>query len=1143
MTVHRMTFDKSGTRKDSSKRPLEISDTAIDDTNGDIMDVDALNRTLSPSGVRQLDITGSLDNAISLKEDNYKTFLSDNANQSIENNLEQNADKRLNCDVGLSSADLKKIENGEHVSRDVVPRDSVDIDENDSDVSSHFSSSSSVNRKQANNSNKKDDEITFSVIDEDLNKETNAMKRENVVDDLVGFLKADDMGNRSRRLTNDSGIADDDYSSLSSEEDVNNTGNKRRTSSAKDGVQNKIQKPHDMDKNTDINTCHPNVSEISVISDNNLNQIEKIQNVPDSISERLQAEENGDRLTKPKIKNKDSSATNEIQEDSNELTDFGNSELETAENVKMLCISDSMESCIENEITTHQPLLDKRTANDQTMDVLNNNDNNLISAMNVQKMDPVVQNNAKGELDTSTEMDDSLLSGKTQEVDQLTTNANGDLDKSQKMDDSLLSGKTQEVDQLTPIANGDLDKSQKMGDSLLQGKTHEVDPLTTKKPDQRNIKDIDKLDENERDGSDGDLHGDEMFHSDEEEHQILAEIRPNRVQKLIHDETRSNTLSFQSMESWSIYESCDDYTLSESNFDTISYQNIDDDEFFMARHDSQSGKGDNRSTKEEKSGDQDNIANTDDVDAPVDDKMEQVKNDEVQNKMKVNTVECLSQDATKDVACDATQNTSINTDSNGEDKNRNSNNMDHSNDEIKIRQDIDPNGDQVIGTTRESAANERLESSHLKGSKEIDTHPDQSGNLDQQNDKNRDSGQNGKGIKTDDGQSPNDDRNVDRGNCSSLERNKDKEVDGQFENSNSTTTKPKFMDELEKHTNITLDDHGFPWESDDSLRRDTGNTKLKARNNVDKSYYSSDEYCDDESDLSVEDIEEERCDILQKLDLSSYVINDSGKKKQLTTLDEISSTESSDHNDNESESKDAISKNKIKSDDKNSENTAIGFNKNKNDSKPAIRNLEYLHSMSKYDDLNDESCNLETISDTRPALPNTLILKDKDSITLMMDRVVSETNTQLQSSPELEDGEFDEFVNLLTVIPGKDVRPLLSPIVEEGPVYHTSESIETTSPSSPEDNNKHVVAKKTKRPSLIDLIVTDTDGSVEQINLEKMDALQSFTEPHSVTVPNDNIEQDGIPRIIKGPSSVTAMDGGEIVLKWNILGNYYFTFY
>jgi hypothetical protein len=35
------------------------------------------------------------------------------------------------------------------------------------------------------------------------------------------------------------------------------------------------------------------------------------------------------------------------------------------------------------------------------------------------------------------------------------------------MDDSLLSGKTQEVDQLTPIANGDLDKSQKMGDSLL----------------------------------------------------------------------------------------------------------------------------------------------------------------------------------------------------------------------------------------------------------------------------------------------------------------------------------------------------------------------------------------------------------------------------------------------------------------------------------------------------------------------------------------------------------------------------------------------------------------------------------------------------------------------------------------------------
>ena len=349
------------------------------------------------------------------------------------------------------------------------------------------------------------------------------------------------------------------------------------------------------------------------------------------------------------------------------------------------------------------------------------------------------------------------------------------------------------------------------------------------------------------------------------------------------------------------------------------------------------------------------------------------------------------------------------------------------------------------------------------------------------------------------------------------------------------------MDELEKHTNITLDDHEFRWESDDSLCRDTGNAKLKARNNVDKIYYSSDEYFDDESDLSVEDIEEEKCDILQKLDLSSYVINDSGKK-QLTTLDEMSSTESSDHNENESESKDAISKNKTKSDGKNDVNSAIGVNKDKNNSKPAMRKLEYLHSMSKYDDVSDESGNLEKISDTRPALPNTLFLKDQESIARMMDRVASETNTQLQLSPELEDGEFDEFVNLLTVIPGKDVRPLLSPIVEEGPVSHTSESIETTSSSSPEDNNKPVVAKKTKRPSLIDLIVTDTDGSVEQINLEKMDALQSFSEPHYVTVPNGNTEQDGIPRIIKGPSSVTALDGGEIVLKWNILGNYYIYF-
>jgi hypothetical protein len=51
------------------------------------------------------------------------------------------------------------------------------------------------------------------------------------------------------------------------------------------------------------------------------------------------------------------------------------------------------------------------------------------------------------------------------------------------------------------------------------------------------------------------------------------------------------------------------------------------------------------------------------------------------------------------------------------------------------------------------------------------------------------------------------------------------------------------MDELEKHTNITLDDHGFPWESDDSLNRDThlSSSMSSTERSDSSSQYSSEE--------------------------------------------------------------------------------------------------------------------------------------------------------------------------------------------------------------------------------------------------------------------------------------------------------------
>ncbi|XP_076088993.1 uncharacterized protein LOC143059386 [Mytilus galloprovincialis] len=317
--------------------------------------------------------------------------------------------------------------------------------------------------------------------------------------------------------------------------------------------------------------------------------------------------------------------------------------------------------------------------------------------------------------------------------------------------------------------------------------------------------------------------------------------------------------------------------------------------------------------------------------------------------------------------------------------------------------------------------------------------------------------------------------------------------------------------------------------------------------------YSSDEYIDDESDVSVEEIEEERCDILKQLDLSTYVINDASRKQQLPVLEENTSQEFSVDDDDKIFVSDTSMNSKIKDEETNKNSTNdkqiskgkvimndTSFNEKQGitcddkefEKRHGTKTLQQLHSMSSSDEIYDESIGLESLSDTRPALPNTLFIGDNQSLASLMGRIAAETSTQQNASPpELEDMDFTDFVNILAVVPGKDARILLSPISEEGTVSQIAESIDSLSPEAVEE---HPV-RKPKRPSLIDLTVTDTEGVVERINLQNIDVLQSFSKPCNFDQPIETgMEQ--IPRIVKGPSSITAIDSEEIILEWTITG-------
>ncbi|VDI26470.1 Hypothetical predicted protein, partial [Mytilus galloprovincialis] len=317
--------------------------------------------------------------------------------------------------------------------------------------------------------------------------------------------------------------------------------------------------------------------------------------------------------------------------------------------------------------------------------------------------------------------------------------------------------------------------------------------------------------------------------------------------------------------------------------------------------------------------------------------------------------------------------------------------------------------------------------------------------------------------------------------------------------------------------------------------------------------YSSDEYIDDESDVSVEEIEEERCDILKQLDLSTYVINDASRKQQLPVLEENTSPEFSVDDDDKIFVSDTSMNSKIKDEETNKNSTndkqiskgkvimndtsvnekqGITCDDKEFEKRHGTKKLQQLHSMSSSDEIYDESIGLESLSDTRPALPNTLFIGDNQSLASLMGRIAAETSTQQNASPpELEDMDFTDFVNILAVVPGKDARILLSPISEEGTVSQIAESIDSLSPEAVEE---HPV-RKPKRPSLIDLTVTDTDGVVERINLQNIDVLQSFSKPCNFDPPIETgMEQ--IPRIVKGPSSITAIDSEEIILEWTITG-------
>ncbi|XP_052080681.1 uncharacterized protein MAL13P1.304-like [Mytilus californianus] len=1493
LTVHRMTFDQSGSRKDSNKRPLVLVNLDKTESLDDFLSMDQINRSLSPNGIRQISMKAVSTGSATVEGGMRKiSFLGSEPNEIdiSDDNITPNQNM---FETGLPSQclDEKGID-------DSGKAQNVDLAETDS---GNFSSSSSIKQQNENKGGK----ITIS-IDEVSDDEDLHAGLEDTVEELASFLKADDEFNRTRRLTGDSGIADDDYSPTSSDEDVDHMGDKKRAT-------RKHSEQHNKKRAKKSPSCDDLVDDQFIKSENHINN-EKLESTTNISNDKvspcgINVDPFDNKTSSSTSKMEDQNSVSEVDKPSYNIDKIGypDNDGKTETDDKPICGNESeVESFVQNTktrlindrlkngITSHQPkqkpntieekntqfdaqninseddgedifhsdeeehkilaeirpnlhlkkqLFDETTSNTFSAESWSVYDSGHDCTLSESNFDAFSYQNVDIVDDSKSTSNDVRNSiGKDNMCDTAGQNDISHIDRTDNKTEQNLScdGK------INDERNEKLDHCQETDCSNIENTTT-VEKAFNKSEDITFVKSAENKGKDNVDFANDNVSndGEHVFHSDDEEHRILAEIRPNlHLKKPLLDETRSNTLSLKSAESWSMYESFDDYSLSETNLDALSYQNIDDENFFLCKFEEKSSKigdltTDNRiediqngkesglnqenkikdedsrqshkTTEKESDGkskisenilgfkiesqaDTDKIKmdsnqlncdigdeildtetrqdnptgvstsnndvkeklktdidteesicienkgnklltdNDDDESLLTKDKTSWIlnnseidksaySNDKVPNLVTDNCVEkFLDTDETggivADIDFDITESptkkttrglltdsdTSLKGEGNSDDigglvADFDINESSHKDPtiDLNIEESIkDQIGELVYDTDIDKSNKEKGigistdfyidqsptkdEIGELASDNDIDEFPNKDKNIGILSDfdidqslikevigelvsdididefpyKDKASGilsdieTNTLSIKDtidclvadiDVNESPNKDRageqlvdvNIDK--SLSIKDNRmqlladndisvsldtkgkmdeslsEKDIDNQYQgsdilkqngppidrNKDNKTEQLFALGDDQTHveeSNKIIQDYNEKFRSLGKHENDRSSKHEKNENDesdlltvhLRDTPYSSDEYIDDESDVSVEEIEEERCDILKQLDLSAYVINDASRKKQLPVLEENTSPELSDDNDCKNGVSDSIINNTIKDEEifslsstgnsKADENIEkFNIHKKRNDNKVnksinknsmndnqksndemniydtsvneeldlacdefekrhGIKTLQQLHSIPAYDEVNDESIGLESLSDTRPALPNTLFIGDNQSLASLMGRIAAETNTQQNASPpELEDIDFNDFVNILAVVPGKEARILLSPISEEGTVSQIAESVNSLSPESVEE---HTV-KKPKRPSLIDLTVTDTDGVVERINLQNIDVLQSFSKLRNYDQPIETGTEQ-IPRIVKGPSSITAIDGEEIILQWTITG-------
>ncbi|XP_071150199.1 uncharacterized protein [Mytilus edulis] len=642
LTVHRMTFDQSGSRKDSNKRPLVLANLDKTENLDDFLSIDQIDRSLSANGIRQISMK-VLSTGSATVEDGKRNISFPGSDQ---NKIDMSVNNITNNDTMLETDNL----DGKAIADSGKAQD-VDLAETDS---GHFSSSSSIKQQNENKGSK----VTIS-IDEVSDDEDLQVGLEDTVEELASFLKADDEFNRARRLTGDSGIADDDYSPPSSDEDVDHMGDKRRSS-------RKYSDQHNKKRAKKSPSCDDPFDDRCTRREINDQELESTKNIPnDKVSP-------SGRNVDP-FDNKTSSSTSK-KEDQNSITSDIDQPSNYIDKSRYQGVDDKEGTdCKPIQICENENEVENFVQNPKTSDINDRLIDGITNHQLKQKPNAIEEKNPQFEAENSNSEDDGEenfhsdeeehrileeirpnLHMKKQLFDDSTSNAfsaeswsvydsghdctlsesNFDAFPYQNVDktddgkfarngihDSIgkdemcdsaekdeisesagkdemceSAGKDEMVDNQTAENLSCDDKINAAGyeklDLLRETGSRDIEKTTLEEKTFEKPKDITFVKSDENTGEDivdlandnGSNDGEHLFHSDEEEQQILAEIRPNlHLKKPMLDETRSNTLSLQSAESWSMYESGDDYSLSETNLDALSYQDIDDEIFFLCK--------------------------------------------------------------------------------------------------------------------------------------------------------------------------------------------------------------------------------------------------------------------------------------------------------------------------------------------------------------------------------------------------------------------------------------------------------------------------------------------------------------------------------------------------------------------------------